>query len=120
MTPGVSPSDLDGWRQRILAELQSLGDDAAQARAAASTVVLDQTSIGRVSRMDAMQQQAMAVEMLQRQVVRERKLRAALERLDAGTYGRCCACDAALETGHLAADPAAVFCADCLAEREAG
>jgi len=85
----------------------------AQRSAGTDVVELDQSSMGRVSRMDAMQQQAMAQATMQRLRTRQRKLEAALNRVAAGTFGRCCACQADIEPERLHADAAAVFCPEC-------
>jgi DnaK suppressor protein len=112
--------DLDAYRQCLADELAKAGEDLVEARQAAGTVVLDQSSVGRLSRMDAMQQQAMAQGILSRLDVRCRKLRAALARLESGDFGLCCQCGTELEPERLHHDPSVVFCADCMAEREAG
>ncbi|MGL1832074.1 TraR/DksA family transcriptional regulator [Rhodocyclaceae bacterium SMB388] len=111
--------DLDEYRQRLTDELASVHDDLIEAKQAAGTVVLDQSSVGRLSRMDAMQQQAMAQGIMTRLDVRRRKLQAALARVQSGEFGLCCQCGAELEAERLRHDPSAVFCADCMAEREA-
>ena len=111
--------DLTEARRRLDAELARVEDAIAQATVSAGTVTLDQSSVGRLSRMDAMQQQAMAQGMRTRLETHKRRLHAALARVDAGSYGCCCACEAELEAERLHSDPAAVFCADCMAEREA-
>lgn len=54
---------------------------------------LDQTSVGRLSRMDSMQQQAMAQATARRTEVEKQRIRTALNRLDAGEYGYCVKCD---------------------------
>ena len=106
------------FHDRLKLELQRLSDAIVQAQAGAMTVELDQSSVGRVSRMDAMQQQAMAKDLQERLLMGKRKLEAALARMESGTYGRCCQCQLELEAERLDADPAAVFCTDCAAERE--
>jgi DnaK suppressor protein len=111
---------LERYRARLQAELHQLQAAGEQSEAAAATVMLDQSSVGRLSRMDAMQQQAMAQGLRERLALRKRKLEAALARLESGRYGLCCQCGAALEAERLDADPSAVFCADCAAEREHG
>ena len=84
-----------------------------EANANAGTVVLDQSSVGRLSRMDAMQQQAMASG-LRAALQRERlHLAAARTRLQNGTFGTCCQCGAAIAKLRLKNDPGAPFCADC-------
>lgn len=111
-------ADLERYRARLQAELHQLQAAVEQADAAAATVMLDQSSVGRLSRMDAMQQQAMAQGMRERFALRKRKLEAALARLETGRYGLCCQCCAAIDPARLDADPAAVFCASCTEERE--
>jgi DnaK suppressor protein len=74
------------FREQLNAELQQLAGTIAQAGLSAGTVELDQSSVGRVSRMDALMQQAMAKGMQERLVTRVRKLQAALVRMEAGTY----------------------------------
>lgn len=108
------------FRKQIETELLRLNESLVQARTDADTVTLDQSSVGRLSRMDAMQQQAMAQGMLDRLQINKRKLEAALARIDAGVFGLCCQCEAAIERARLEADYGAVFCSECIAEREAG
>ncbi|MGF1547466.1 MAG: TraR/DksA family transcriptional regulator [Thiotrichales bacterium] len=111
--------DTEIFRQRLHDELQQLSAAIAGTAERAGTVMLDQSSVGRLSRMDAMQQQAMAKRTQTHLGMRERKLQAALARIDQGTYGNCCACGTEIEPDRLDADPAAVFCSDCAAERAA-
>lgn len=109
-------ADLEIYRRRLEADLVHAIEALEQAHVAAGTVTLDQSSVGRLSRMDAMQQQAMARGMQERLAMQKRKLEAALARIDAGTFGRCCQCDAEIEPERLEGDPAAVFCFDCVME----
>ncbi|TVQ92885.1 MAG: molecular chaperone DnaK [Chromatiaceae bacterium] len=111
-------SDWSHHRARLQAELDELARLSAQAATAGRTVELDQTRVGRLSRMDALQQQAMAQHTRARYELRRQQVAAALARIAAGRYGRCCECEDDLPAKRLAADPAAVFCADCAAERE--
>lgn len=62
-----------------------------------------------MSRIDALQQQALAQGLLERLVIRKRKIEAALARFDSGTFGLCCACQGDVEPERLNADPASVF-----------
>ncbi len=104
--------------RRILEEERArLSSARDQARASAAVVELDQTSVGRVSRVDALQQQALAKGLLARLETRERRIEAALARIEAGTFGQCCECGVALDQRLLLSDPTALFCAECLAER---
>ncbi|MBA4742403.1 MAG: molecular chaperone DnaK [Azoarcus sp.] len=112
--------DLETFRARITGDLQNLEESLREAESAGRTVMLDQASVGRLSRMDAMQQQAMAQELRARLITSRRRLQAALARIDAGSFGHCCQCDAEIDPKRLTHDPAAVFCPDCVAERENG
>ena len=110
--------NLEQLRDRILAEEKETCEAIQQAQQSAAPVELDQSSIGRVSRIDALQQQALAQRLMERLVIRKRKVEAALARLDSGTYGKCCSCHDDLEPERLNADPAVVFCQECATERQ--
>ena len=89
------------------AELEAL---LAQTDSDAAPVALDQTQQGRLSRMDAMQQQAMAAETQRRRRRDVQLIDAALGRLDAGEYGYCVTCGEAIEANRLALNAATPFC----------
>jgi DnaK suppressor protein len=112
--------DTEHYRRRLADEVAQLDQAIIQANAGAATVQLDQSSVGRLSRMDAMQQQAMAQGMRARLDRRERMLEAALARIEAGTFGLCCQCYAEIEPERLKHDPAMVFCTECSRQRQAG
>ncbi|MEQ8395774.1 TraR/DksA C4-type zinc finger protein [Thalassobaculum sp.] len=105
--------DLEGTRQALterLDELQRSTDSTADSR---KPVELDQASVGRLSRMDAMQMQAMAqaTERLRGQQID--RVRAALKRIDDGDYGYCVACGEEIEPKRLAVDLTVPTCIDC-------
>ena len=93
--------------QSELAKLDSLSKDST------ATVVLDQSSVGRLSRMDALQGQAMAQEAERRRQVELQRIAAAIARLDAGDYGYCLRCDELIAPARLRVDPAATLCITC-------
>ena len=76
----------------------------------AAPVALDQTQQGRLSRMDAMQQQAMAEETRRRRQREVQLIEAALKRLAEGEYGYCVNCGEEIEAERLQLDPATPFC----------
>lgn len=102
-------------RKRLTEERAALLAESAAAEAERRPVELDQQSVGRLSRMDAMQVQAMAQATEQRRQLRLRVIDAALARLDAGTWGECVRCGEEIEPRRLALDLAAPLCADCAA-----
>jgi len=79
-------------------------------------VELDQTTQGRLSRIDAIQQQHMAKASQAHMSQEIARIDAALARHAKGVFGRCCRCEFELEPERLRADPAVPFCLDCLAE----
>ncbi len=80
---------------------------------ASQPVVLDQSSMGRLSRMDAMASQAMSKALHGREQALELRITEALQRLDEGSYGRCRSCGAPLPYGRLLVMPEARRCAGC-------
>jgi DnaK suppressor protein len=76
-------------------------------------VQLDQTRMGRLARMDALQDQAMAIELERRREVELARIDSALERLAEGEYGMCVTCSAAIEPQRLELDPAIPLCLAC-------
>jgi DnaK suppressor protein len=108
--PGV---DVLAMRERLLADrraLVSVSETSADSRHA---VELDQSSVGRLSRMDAMQQQAMALATERRRAVSLARIDAALARIDNGEYGWCAQCGEPVPPGRLALDPATPTCVAC-------
>lgn len=93
--------------------LQELTDDEAASRESAGVVELDQTRMGRLSRMDAMQQQAMAKASQGRQQLEIRRIRAALGRIQSGDYGYCMECDEEIPFRRLQFNSAATLCVTC-------
>ena len=91
-------------------ELLALSEAAADER---RPVTLDQQSVGRVSRMDAMQVQAMAQSVEARRRARLPLIEAALRRLDSGDYGYCTDCGEKIPAKRLAIDPTIARCVDC-------
>ena len=85
---------------------------------ASATVELDQASVGRLSRMDAMQQQAMAKSNQQRAAETLSRIEAALKRCDDGSYGFCLDCDEAIDPRRLELDPAVTLCIHCAQKRD--
>ncbi len=90
--------------------LQSQDEDSAGWRA---PVELDQQSVGRLSRMDAMQQQAMSDAEGRRRQTDLKRIDAALTRIEADEYGWCLECGEAIALKRLEVDPMATMCVGC-------
>ncbi len=93
-----------------LAELVAASRSSADDRA---PVQLDQQSVGRLARMDAMQVQAMALASERRRQARIAALRAALSRMEEGEFGSCERCGEPIPEGRLGLDPTARACVPC-------
>ena len=105
--------DINKLRQSIMNEIADLDRLRRQAQDSRAPVTLDQQSVGRLSRMDAMQQQAMHIANDARRRQRHTALLAALKLLDSGDYGYCRQCDEMIGAGRLAIDPAVTLCVNC-------
>jgi DnaK suppressor protein len=106
------------WRAKLLAlraELEEVKESGAEASA---VVELDQTRVGRLSRMDAMQAQAMAQASSDRRDQVLRRIHAALKRLEDDEFGYCLACDEPINPKRLEFDPAVELCIDCASKAE--
>ena len=98
---------------RLKSELQQLEQASAEA---SGPVELDQTRVGRVSRMDAMQAQQMALECARRRQQQIVEVEAALRRIDSGEYGYCVVCGEEIDPRRLSVDPTNTRCIQCVEE----
>ncbi|MCG6969470.1 MAG: TraR/DksA family transcriptional regulator [Gammaproteobacteria bacterium] len=94
-------------RRSLLQQVEQTGKDAAE------VVELDQSKVGRLSRMDALQGQAMSQEAQRRRVVELQKIQAALRRIEDEEYGYCLKCGEFIGLGRLRVDPGAPYCVKC-------
>ena len=105
--------DIETAKKRLEAkrsELESLSDISREAR---DTVELDQQAVGRLSRMDAMQQQAMAEAQERTRQLDLQRIEQAYRRIRDEDYGYCAICDEEIPDGRLAIDPMAERCVKC-------
>ncbi|MDH3665215.1 MAG: TraR/DksA C4-type zinc finger protein, partial [Alphaproteobacteria bacterium] len=74
--------------------------------------------VGRLSRMDSLQSQAMAKETDRRRHQELDQIDNALQRLVDGTYGDCIDCGEPIADKRLAFDPSTPLCIDCASREE--
>ncbi|MEM1162045.1 MAG: TraR/DksA C4-type zinc finger protein [Pseudomonadota bacterium] len=103
------------FRERLDQEAAELRAADAQTSSDRAPVELDQVAVGRLSRMDAMQQQAMAQAQSRRRAGRLKAIRAALQRMDEDEFGWCQNCGEEIAPGRLDLDPTASQCVSCAA-----
>ncbi len=107
----AQPHDLFSHRlARLREELQDL---AARQQSTQRPVELDQSRIGRLSRADAMQAQAMSQAVARRREEAIRRIDAALDRLRDGEFGFCVRCGEPIDMARLERDPATPYCVAC-------
>ncbi len=99
-------------------QLTSLGQHQHELKESAAAVQLDQSRVGRLSRMDALQTQAMQVETLRRVTRQIAQLQAARHRLDTDDYGICEDCGEAIAKARIEMNPAVRLCVSCAEKAE--
>ena len=109
---------LGKYKKLLLDSQVRLQGVLATGKAAAETVVLDQTRMGRLSRMDAMQQQAMSKASNQRRQLKLHQITAALKRIENNDYGYCHECEEDINPKRLEHSPTSTFCIECASAKE--
>lgn len=107
------PAQLDELRAEVRSQLGKLEASMVVSDEAAKPVELDQSAVGRLSRMSSIQSQGMAKGLHEREAVRLALLQEAERRLDAGTYGVCTECGAEIAFERLLIFPEAPTCMTC-------
>lgn len=102
--------------EQMREEFLSLIELSAQSREA---VQLDQQSVGRLSRMDAMQAQQMALAADRQRKMQISRIGRALRQMDEGEFGYCVECGDEIPDGRLEADPTAHLCVGCASRKSA-
>ena len=102
------------YQKLIELQLEELTADNALGQSAQKTVELDQQSVGRLSRMDALQSQAMAQAQQRRRDVLKGSVQTALQRLKEEEFGYCLECGDEIEEARLLANPAVIKCMPCI------
>lgn len=114
----------DQQRSQLEAKLRELKDDIESQlqrnESSSAPVELDQTLVGRVSRVDALQQQGIALNSRRNLMLRQKKILAALQALDSGDYGYCQECDEPVGYARLTVKPEASFCLKCQEKQDQG
>jgi DnaK suppressor protein len=100
---------------KLRAELEAVAQSGDES---AGVVELDQSKVGRLSRMDALQAQAMAQASVDRRDQMLRQIEAALRRIDNDEYGYCRTCDELIAPKRLEFDPTVTLCIACASKAE--
>lgn len=108
--------DLEVFRQKLTAQRDDLVAQDAMSESDRVPVALEQDSVGRLSRIDAMQLQAMAVAQQRRRQSERAAIDAALSRIATGEFGYCVKCGEDIAEARLEKSPAATLCIKCARE----
>jgi len=104
---------LSAYGKTLDIRLSELQDAHASTEDDRAPVTLDQTTQGRLSRMDALQVQAMALETDRRREIEIARVEAAIQRITDGEFGYCMSCGDEIESKRLENDPASPTCISC-------
>jgi DnaK suppressor protein len=113
-----SALDLTHFRRLLNEKRNEINELIETGNNAALPVELDQTRVGRLSRMDAMQAQAMSVEAKRRREIELSRIKTALKRIEDETYGECLECAEMIAVARLEHNPSAPLCIKCAERNE--
>lgn len=111
--PHLTPEQVEVLRGELLRALSKLERSMKTTNRAARPVKLDQASVGRLSRIDAMQNQSLTKGLQERERVKAAHLTEALRRLEEGGYGICTGCGSPIQFERLELFPETPTCAGC-------
>ncbi len=112
---GEQLAELKADLERLHLELE---DQLARAAVDSQPVQLDQQSVGRLSRMDAMQQQQMAAANLAHARAHLSRVVLALAAIESGEFGYCRQCDEPIGFARLKIRPDSPLCMGCQQSNE--
>ncbi|MGD9628386.1 MAG: TraR/DksA family transcriptional regulator [Pyrinomonadaceae bacterium] len=113
----MNSSEQEKYRPIIEGMIADLKKALSETDSTAAPVAPD-NAIGRLSRVDAMQQQQMALESRRQRENHLSRLERALKLIDEGEYGTCPKCEEDIGEKRLNALPDAIFCISCAEEIE--
>lgn len=109
----MNSSDIEQIKQKLIDLRIVLKEQVKTAKETGNPVELDQARVGRLSRMDAMQSQQMALETVRRCQDQLQKIAGALQRIESGEYGDCFVCGEEIPIRRLLVDPTGTRCVGC-------
>ena len=109
---------LQEFKKRLIERRISILADKEAMKQETAPVKLDQTSVGRLSRMDAMQQRAMSRASARLVDQELQRIKTALSRIESDEYGYCILCDEEIAKKRLQFDPSLLTCVSCAQKAE--
>ena len=114
----LTPAQIEQLRDSLKTRQQQLEQLVNSTHSGTETVTLDQQSVGRVSRIDALQQQQMALANQQQASAQLRAIERALRAIDSGDFGICSECGENIAFARLEVQPFSSLCLGCQSSRE--
>ena len=109
----MDETDVSRRRAQLISRRDEIETLEAENALAREVVELDHQSVGRLSRMDALQVQAMAQETHRRRLAERQRILLAIKLIDEGEYGWCRSCGKAIPAARLDLDPSTATCVGC-------
>ncbi|NNK64197.1 MAG: TraR/DksA family transcriptional regulator [Gemmatimonadetes bacterium] len=109
----LTPDQLAELRSVLERDLEKLERSMRVTDEAMRPVELDQSAVGRLSRMDSLQNQGLTRNLQEREQVKLALIVGALRRMEESRYGTCTECDAPVPFERLLVFPEAPTCAAC-------
>jgi len=109
----MNEGEIEQIRQKLLRLRSELQEQEETFKETSEPVELDQARVGRLSRMDAMQAQQMALEAARRRQNQLLKIEGALRRIESSEYGYCFVCGEEIDVRRLSVDPTNTRCMKC-------
>lgn len=113
MSKHLTDDQIKELRTELDRQLRKLQRSMRTTSRALRPVELDQTSVGRLSRIDDLQTQGLTAELQAREQLKQGQINEALNRMEAGTYGQCVVCGSPISFERLLVFPEAPSCAAC-------
>jgi len=109
----ISAAQVTELREELERQLEKLTRSMTVTDEALKIVELDQCAVGRLSRMDSLQNQGIAQALREREMVKLALIQSALRRVEEGTYGSCTRCGSPVAFGRLFIFPETESCSSC-------
>lgn len=115
MTQPLTPEQIAQVRDELLRTLAKLERSMKATDEAMRPVKLDQTAVGRLSRIDSLQNQGLTKNLQEREQAKLALVVEALRKIEEGRFGVCDHCGEPIEFERLLVFPETKSCAGCAA-----
>lgn len=109
----LTPEQIAELQEELERQLARLERSMRTTEEAMEPVELDQAAVGRLSRIDSLQNQGLTRNLQERERVKLAQIQGAFRRLTEGTYGLCITCGSEVPFGRLYVVPEAPTCTAC-------